>query len=359
MLIQAENLTTFMAAVCGAAGSGAEESAEVAANLVEANLKGHDSHGVGLMPTYVNNMVEDRLGIGQHVQVISDVGPILVLDGNLGFGQVIGREAMELGIPKAKEHGVAVVALRNTHHLGRIGAWGEMCAAAGLISIHYVNVTGHTPVVAPFGGSDARFVTNPYCTALPAQGDQPPVILDMATSQVAMGKIRVAHNKGVEAPEGALIDSTGRPTRDPGVMYSDGPHGALRSMGLHKGYGLAFICEMMAGALTGGGTCLPERYHRQTIINNMMTIILDPAAIDVDEVFGREVTAMTDHITASPPAPGVEKVMVPGDPERKSAAARGRDGIPIDDQTWQELVDTAHRVGLSDGDIDAIVRANR
>ena len=352
MLISADNLTDITRSICLKAGSEAAEADKVARNLVEANLAGHDSHGVGMVPTYIDSIERGRLQPNQHASVISDNGAILVVDGNRGYGQVIGEETMNLGIERAKNQGMALIALRNSHHLGRIGAWGEQCAAAGLVSIHYVNVMGHRPLVTPFGGSDARFTTNPYCTALPATDGNPPVILDMATSKVAMGKIRVAYNKGVDAPEGALIDPDGNPTLDPGVMFQE-TRGALRSVGEHKGYGLAFICELLAGALTGGGTCLPEREAEEIIVNNMLSILIDPTATGNAEGYAREIDAMTAHVKASPPAPGVEAVMVPGDPERKSRAERGANGIPVDDRTWEEIVETAGKVGIAADDVNA------
>lgn len=356
MLVAADKLTELTTQICRKAGSEPREAGLVGQNLVEANLKGHDSHGVGMMPTYIDSIERGRLQLNQHPTVLSDNGPILVIDGNQGYGQVIGRETMELGIERARNQGLALIALRNSHHLGRIGAWGEQCAEAGLVSIHYVNVHGHRPLVAPFGGSDPRFTTNPYCTALPATPENPMFVLDMATSTVAMGKVRVAYNKGVEMPEGALVDSEGRPTRDPAVMY-EAPTGALQPFGLHKGYGLAMVSELLAGALTGGGTCLPEREGREIIVNNMLSILIDPAATADAAFFAREVDAMTAHVKASPPAPGVDAVMVAGDPERKSAAERAANGVPIDDTTWQQIVETAGKVGIAAADVDAMVAA--
>jgi hypothetical protein len=177
---------------------------------------------------------------------------VIVIDGGAGYGQVVAKEAMDIGIERAKKHGVAVVGLKNSHHIGRVGHWGEQCAWAGLVSTHWVNVHGHKSLAAPFGGAEPRFTTNPYCTAVPRQG-QEPIVLDFATSQVAMGKVRVANNKKVMMDEGLLIDSAGRPTTDPSVMYN-APYGAILPFGLHKGGGLAVICDLLAGALTGGRT---------------------------------------------------------------------------------------------------------
>lgn len=352
MKLSADTLRDLTGTICKAGGSDDAEADAVARNLVDANLFGHDSHGIGMIPTYVDAVLQGRLIANRHVEVTRDAGSILQLDGCQGYGQVIGAEAMELGIARAKANGVAVVALRNSHHLGRIGAWGEMCAAAGLVSIHYVNASAARPLVAPFGGSDGRFTTDPYCTAIPATGSNPPLIFDMATSKIAQGKVRVAYNKGVPVPEGCLIDSKGVPTNDPGVMF-EAPRGALRPVGDHKGYGLALICEALAGALAGGGVFLPENQSNVGIINNMLTIILDPAAVGDADFFAREIDAMTANVKASPPAPGVEAVMVPGDPERKSAVARSRDGIPVDEQTWRDILAAAGKVGVPEAALAA------
>ena len=345
-------LTDLIRRMCVAGGSSPGEATEVAEQLVTANLCGHDSHGIGMMPAYVRALYDGKLRPNVEPEVVSQRGAYLLIDGRYGYGQTVAKRAIELGIGKAKEMGIAVVALRNAHHIGRVGAWGEMCAAAGFVSIHYVNVTS-SHLVAPFGGSDARLSTNPYVTAFPATPNNPPVILDMATSKVAMGKVRVAYNKGVEVDSETLIDAQGRETRDPAVMFEE-PKGALMAAGLHKGYGLALACELMAGAFTGGGTNLPARHALPTIVNNMLTIILDPAMFGARDAFEKEIDDFTAWVKASPPAPGVKAVQVPGDPERTSKADRLAHGIPVDDQTWQEMLEAAARVGLNRAEIEQL-----
>ena len=357
MRIAADKLDAFTRALCLKAGSEAREAALVAEHLIQANLKGHDSHGVGMMPVYIASVREGRLTPNTGAEVVRDDGPFILVDGHGGYGQVIAFEAMELGIARARELGLALVGLRNSNHIGRVGHWGEQCAAAGMVSIHYVNSFGSRALVAPFGGSDARYTTNPYCTAIPASGDTPAMIVDFATSKIAQGKVRVAYNKGEQVGENTLIDPAGRPTQDPGVMFQE-PRGALLSMGLHKGYGLALACDILAGALTGGGTFLPERLERKTIVNNMLTVILDPKAFGDAANFEREVAAFSEWVKASPPADGVDAVMVPGEPERKRAAERSADGIPVDDRTWEELLAAAESVGMSRTEVQAIVQSN-
>ncbi|MBI3994295.1 MAG: malate/lactate/ureidoglycolate dehydrogenase [Candidatus Lambdaproteobacteria bacterium] len=351
MLISPEALRRVVTSMCMAAGSQAPEAAQVAANLVEANLCGHDSHGVGMLPRYIHSALDGRLQVNRHARIVSESGAVLVVDGCRGYGQVVAREATELAIARVPRQGVCVMALRNAHHIGRVGAWAALCSAAGYVSMHYVNVVGHAPIVAPFGGTDARLATNPFCAALPDLGDGP-VILDMATSKIALGKARVAMHKGEPVPPEALIDAQGRPTRDPNVMYQS-PQGALLPFGLHKGYGLAVICELLAGALSGGGTAQPAHVRDNSAVNNMLSIVLDPAAFGDPAAFHAEARALMAYVTASPPAEGVARVLLPGDPERICRAQRLREGIPVDDNTWAGLVQVGAEVGV---DVDALAR---
>ncbi|MBI3452772.1 MAG: malate/lactate/ureidoglycolate dehydrogenase [Rhodospirillales bacterium] len=343
--ISAKDLTGVVAAICRAAGSKPKEARMVADNLVAANLAGHDSHGVGMLPIYIAAVHEGKLKPNRHVGIVAKPGPILVLDGRRGYGQVIGVEAMALGIAQAKKYGVAIVALRNSHHIGRIGAWAEQCLDAGLASIHFVNVIGRPPLVAPHGGRDARLSTNPFCAALPSARGRP-IVLDMATSKIALGKARVAKNKGVAAPADSIIDARGRPTVDPGVMFARA-QGALLPFGEHKGYGLAAICELFAGVLAGGGTMPSVSQASIAIINNMFSVIIDPKALGVARDLRREVTRVTKWLTASRRRPGMGPVLVPGDPERLSRAKRLREGIVIDPRTWGEIVIAGASVGLA------------
>jgi len=235
--------------------------------------------------------------------------------------------------------------LRNPHHIGRVGTYGEMCAAAGLVSFHFVNVTDARPAVAPWRGTDARFSTNPVCIAMPGPEPERPIILDMATSTIAMGKVRVARNKGEQLKPGILIDGEGKPTTDPGAMYRQ-PRGALTTFGEHKGYALAFVCEMLAGALCGSGTMRPERQGHGTATNGMLTIVIDPSRLVDREWLAQEIASMTTYITASPPARPDEPVLIPGDPERRTRAERIASGVPVDDETWRELTVAARGINV-------------
>ena len=319
-------------------GSELAEAEQVAANLVMANLSGHDSHGVGMLPRYVDAVLEGGLIPNTGVKVLLDTGPLVNLDGQRGYGQITGVQAMQMGIERAKQHGVCTVALSRSHHLGRIGHFAEMAVAQGLVSIHFVNVLSR-PVVAPFGGGDGRFGTNPCCIGVP-MGNRPPFILDFATSRVAQGKMRVAHNKGEQVPDGYLIDENGHPTNDPGVVVvpqSNGLFGALMTFGEHKGFGMAMACELLGGALTGGDTWHREADHKRAVLNGMLVMLIDPVRLGTQASFEKEALAFEDWLRQSPDAPGTSGVLTAGEPERAARVDRLQNGIWIDDATWAEI----------------------
>ena len=345
IVIEHTRLHEIAERVFSAAGSEPEEARLIADHLIEANLRGHDSHGVGLIPNYLQHLAGGTVFANRQGRVVSENGSLIVYDGERAWGQVAAREATMLGIAKARDTGVAVVALRNPHHIGRVGTYGELCAGAGMISFHFVNVTDARPAVAPWRGTDARFSTNPVCIAIPGPQTERPIILDMATSVVAMGKVRVARNKGEQMKPGMLLDGEGKPTTDPGAMYGQ-QRGALLTVGEHKGYALAFVCEMLAGALCGSGTMRPERQGRNTATNGMLMIVIDPSRLVDREWLREEIAAMTAYITASPPRNPDEPVLIPGDPERLTRAERIKNGVPIDDETWRELTVAARGVNV-------------
>src|SRR6266545_1653248 len=276
MRATADGLRAVISASVKAGGSADDEAGLVADHLVQANLAGHDSHGVGMIPTYVRHVKAGLVVPNTRAKTVKDDGPALMFDGGRGYGRPVAGEAMAAAITRCRQTGVVAMTLANAHHIGRVGAYGELAGAAGLVSLHFVNVADHRGLVAPFRGSDARFSTNPVCIALPGTDRQPPLLLDMATSAIAMGKVRVALNEGKSAPDGVLIDPEGHPTRDPRVMYRE-PHGALKTFGGHKGYALAVVTELLAGALSGGPTIQPGNPRLGGTVNNMLAVLIDPA----------------------------------------------------------------------------------
>ncbi len=331
-------------------GSAPAEVEAVASNLIDANLTGHDSHGIGMLPRYAAAFLEGGLKPNAHVRTVLDAGAMLRLDGDAGFGQVIGHEAMALGIERARQTGTCIVALGNSHHLGRIGAWAEQVAHAGLVSLHFVNVISRA-IVAPHGGADARFGTNPFCAGVPLTG-RPPVILDFATSMIAQGKTRVALNKGELVPADCLIDDHGRPTREPRFTVIP-PFGALLPFGGHKGSGLAFMCELLGGALAAGATQRSHGGDKKRVLNGMFSVLLDPACLTDRSAFEQEALAFIEWVKDSPVREGFDEVLVAGEPERASRAGRSAQGVPVDAATWQEILDAARQLGLDSARVNA------
>jgi hydroxycarboxylate dehydrogenase B len=349
MLISHKKLHALAIRMFRLAGSSAEEAETVADHLIEANLCGHDSHGVVMIPHYLRDLAAGSLSPNRRGRLIGKKEAFILYDGERGYGQVVAREATALGIECARKSGVAVIALRNAHHIGRVGSYGEQCAAAGLVAVLFVNVTGHRPYVAPHRGRDARLSTNPVCIAVPGATADRPIILDMATSKVAVGKVRVAANQARSLAPGLLIDSGGRPTTDPQILFRD-PSGALLPFAEHKGYALSFVCELLAGVLTGGGTLKPDNQRAGTITNAMLGFILDPARLVGQDWFCAEIEAIIDYVTASPPVDAAQPVLVPGDPERQHRARRIAEGVPIDSVTWDQIAAAARGLGLDLGE---------
>lgn len=347
--IDRQYLEQFVQAIWRHAGSTEREAALVADHLVQANLAGHDSHGVGMIPSYMASLAQGHLQLNVHAQVVRDAGAVLTIDGGQGFGQVVASEAMDKGIERARQLGLAAVALHNSHHIGRIGHWAEQCARAGFISIHFVNVVGD-PMVAPFGGSDRRFGTNPFCVIFP-RPDKQPLLLDFATSGIAFGKTRVAYNKGQSVAPGYLIDHQGQPTTEPCVMHEP-PFGSLLPFGAHKGYALATLCEILGGALSGGRTTHDAtlKSDSDAIFNCMTTLILNPEAFAAPEM-QNEAEAFIDWVKASPPSDG-QLIAVPGEWEAANRVARLQQGIPIDANTWQQICAAAQQAGMPDHELE-------
>jgi len=337
-------LRTFAASVFCAAGSADAESQLVGDHLVDANLAGHDSHGVIRIAKYLYWHSRGLVLANQHAKVVRESPGHVVIDGQFGYGQVIGREAMDIAIGKARRSGVCALSIRNSGHLGRIGAWAEQCADAGLASIHFVNTSGFGILVAPFGGSDRRLSANPIAAGAPG-ADGPPLVLDISTSAIVEGKIQVARNQGKELPEGCTIDADGQPNRDPDRFYGP-PEGALLPVGGHKGYGLSVFCEILAGALTGGLTTNPANDTAGRLVNNMLSVVFDPAAFCGAEEFAAEVTRMSQWVKASPPAAPGGEVLLPGEIERRTRAEREKNGIPIDAVTRSQINEAVRPLGF-------------
>ena len=342
MTIRHDRLAALSATIFEAAGCAPDEGRRVAERLVEANLVGHDSHGVIRIPTYVQWLGDGKVFANKSLEVVLESEAVAVVDGQFGLGQTIGEQAMRLGIEKSTKHGVSVIALRNSGHLGRIGDWAEMAARAGKISLHFVNTSGAGNLVAPFGGIERRLSANPIAAGVP-DADGEPIILDMSACTIAEGKIKVAFNRGATVPDGCLIDANGDPTNDPRVFYGD-PKGAILPIAGHKGYGLGIIIEMLAGALTGGSCTNPANSSR--VVNGMLSIIIDRGFFGADEAFFTEVKRYVGYVKSSRLVAENGEILMPGDIERRNKTQRSENGIELDEVTWGQIRETCQRLKI-------------
>jgi uncharacterized oxidoreductase len=347
LTVAAARLAGLVAAIMQGAGCSPDEAKTIARRLVDSNLVGHDSHGVLRVAKYLEWIRDGTLRPNTLPTVVFDSATIAIVDGKRGFGQVIGEFAAKLGIAKARATGIAMIGLKNCGHLGRVGDWADMAAAASQVSLHFLNTSG-AQRVAPFGGSDRRLSTNPISIGVPVEGADP-VVLDVTTSTVAEGKLMVAMNKGEQVPEGWIIDRDGAPTTDPKDFY-DG--GALLTVGAHKGSGLSMVTDLLAGAISTGKSSDADD---PILRNNMLSIYIAPAVYDPDGGVMREARRFVDFVKASAPAKPGEPVLAPGDVERRNRASRLANGIPIDDKTWADLVAAAASVGIDADQVQAMI----
>ncbi len=342
-IVAADRLVAFMGALYGAAGVPAEEAGCVARSLVDANLCGHDSHGVIRTPQYLNAIADGRLRPGAPLTVIKETPALLVVDGGFGLGQVQAHRLLERLLPKARALGLAAGTLQHCGHIGRLGEYAEAAAQQRLAFLATVNGHGFGRGVAPPGGIDARIGTNPLCLGVPTSGE--PIFLDIGTSVVAEGKVRVLFNKCQPAPPGWLLDAQGRPTTDPGVLYRE-PRGSIMPLGGlahgYKGFGLGLLLDMFVGGLSGAPCSRPDGLNLSA--NAVFFLVLDIDHFAGAEHFLEEVNTLAQNVRTCPQAEGVTEILLPGDPERRTSRQRRAAGITLDDGTWGQLVEAAQRL---------------
>ncbi len=358
--IDADKLQAFVRDTFVKAGCSHKEGERLGESLVAANLAGHDSHGVVRVPRYLQWLADGDFVADRTLEVVIDLPSLAVVDGQYGFGQSMAQQAVDVGIRKAKETGVAVVGLRNTGHVGRVGEWAEQAAAANIVSTHYVNAPSSL-LVAPFGSIDRRYSTAPYAVGIPRPGKDP-IILDFATSVVAEGKVLVASQGGKPLPQHSLVSGNGEIGGDPHFLYGEyepsGPRdyrqgkGAIRAMGDHKGSGLAFMVEILGGSLTGTGAPLEGRRWS----NGMLSMYIDPEKIDPDGFFPEDVERYLAFFKSARPIEPDGEVLHPGEPELIARKARLAEGIPISEETWTAITNAAREVGIDDARIAEATR---
>ncbi len=348
-VLQAQPLIEFVTGLFQAARVPSDEARTVATSLVGSNLRGHDSHGVMRATQYIDFVEKGIYKTGVALKIEHETPAVVTSDGKWGFGQVQAHRLLDLVIPKAQTLGIAAGTAHSVGHIGRLGEYAEKAAESSLILIATVNNNGAGQRVAPPGGIAPRIGTNPLCAAVPTGGD--PVVLDFGTSVVAEGKVRVYHINQRPVPEGWLLDPQGRPTTDPSVLYNP-PLGSILPMGgtqAYKGFGLGLVLDMLAGGLTGGHSSYPG--SPPAMGNNVVFIALDPARFAGRDTLIREATTVADFVRDTPRAAGVDKILLPGDPERDTLARRSSEGIPIEAAHWAKLTEMAARLGAPVPDV--------
>ncbi len=342
--VSVNDLVELAFAMLRAGGVGDDESRLVATSLVGANLRGHDSHGVMRLPFYLKQVAAGECKPGAELSVRSETPSLVAADGNWGFGQTQAQRLTRMLIEKARTAGIGLGTLVHACHIGRLGEYCEMAAEAGLCSVIMVNTHGAGRRVAPPGGKSPRLGTNPL--ALGAPNGNAPLVLDFGTSATAEGKVRVKRIAGELCPDGWLLDCNGKPTNDPKSLYAD-PPGSIRPMGgdqAYKGFGLALMIELFAGALAGG-LCIRETPPNQ-LGNCVFMMLVNPAMLGGAEHFAREAAGLEAFVRGCPRIESCNEVLLPGDPERRVLAERTASGIPIDDGNWNELAKEAGRLGV-------------
>lgn len=335
----AQQLRELGTALFAAVGAPGDIARAVADSLVLANLRGHDSHGIAQALSYVGQVQKGALDPKARPSILVDRPSSALVDGGWGFGQVAATFATDVLIEKTRAHGIAAVGIRRCNHMGRLGEFAERAATAGIIAMITLCGGGRGTTTAPFGGAGRTLGSNPFAFGLPARA-YPPVVVDFATTVVAGGKIAVAREKGELVPEGWLLDKDGLPTRDPNDLANGG---MLRTMADHKGFGLSLVAEALGGALTGATRFEEGEKSRNCVF---MWGIATDAFQPSDEYFTLEDRSI-EKVKATPPAPGFERVLVPGERGRLTQQERERKGIELAVNTWQKLVALAAQLGVS------------
>jgi uncharacterized oxidoreductase len=342
--LSADTLRSFTTALFQAAAVSPAESERVAQSLVEANLRGHDSHGVIRVVQYLAAIGDGRLKPGARLEILKETPALITANAHWGLGQVQAHRLLEKLETKAQQIGLAAGTMTQCGHIGRLGEYGEAASAQRMAFLATVNNHGFARPVAPPGGTEPRISTNPLCLAVPTAND--PIVLDIGTSVCAEGKVRVAYNKGEQVPEGWLLDAHGRPSTDPSVLYHE-PLGTILPLGgaqAYKGFGIGLLLDMFAGGLSGGPCSNPAL--PRAVANTVFFLVIDIDQFAGAEHFLREVTELAEAVRTCPRAEGVSEILCPGDPERKQLHARTRSGIPLDDGTWKQLTGAAANLGV-------------
>lgn len=339
--VAAEALRKLSTDIFLAAGATKENADGVVSSLIDANLAGHDSHGVLRIPAYVGEIENGRLDPRATPEVVNEGGSTAVIDGCATFGQVAARMSADLAVDKARTAGVAAVTAMHCNHTGRIGEWVERVAAAGMVGMATTAGPRGPYSVAAFGSAEGALGTNPIAFAMPRAAGNPPILLDYATSAVAQGKLQVARAKGAPVPEGCIVDKDGNPTTDVEKFF-DG--GLLLPFAGHKGYALGVIVELLAVGLSAG-----EKVPADQRSGCFFVLAIDPGMYRPAGSFAEYAESVAQRMKSLRTAPGFSEVLAPGEPEARTRAARLKDGIPLPERTWEALHETAAKLGVKAG----------
>lgn len=337
-----KQLKKMSSAIFEAAGVPKDEAELVSTLLVEANLTGHDSHGVLRIPRYMEGVLGGHIKPGTEISIVRETPSVAVIDGKWGFGQVVASKSMEIAISKAKKTGIGSASVFNCHHTGRMNTYSEMALKHDMIGIAMCN---SGPLVAPFGGKDRVLSTNPLTFAVPG-GKEKPFVLDMATSVRAVGGVYVKMARGEQCPEGWLITKDGYPTTDPTEISKGGSLLPLGGIIGYKGYGLALFVDMMVGALSEAGCSSSEEYQSRPYAGGcgVFLMAIDIASFTDVDLFRQRVDNLIGTVKTSSVAPGYEEILIPGEPEARSKKERLEKGIFVEETTWQAIQDVAKSV---------------
>ncbi|MCH2202841.1 MAG: Ldh family oxidoreductase [Fuerstiella sp.] len=340
-LYRSENVSRAGLALFAAAGVDEAKSQATVGALVTSSLMGHDSHGVMRIPEYLGFVADGSIDIDAPVSVQQTGPTTAVVDCGQGFGAVGAERAVNEAVRMAREQRTACVITKRCNHIGRIGAWVQLAADSGMIALSTCNSPVYGHFVLPFGGREGRLATNPIAWAAPTGGD--PIVADFSTSVAPEGKIRFHRNEGKSVPEGWILDADGNPTNDPNVFYGP-PRGGILPLGAevgHKGFALSLLVEVLGSALAGISCQDTEVFG-----NGVCFIVIDPSAFCPIDTFKQLMDETVAYMKSSPPAPGFDEVLVPGEIEFRARRKRETRGIPVDERTLKAFYTHADRLNV-------------
>jgi hydroxycarboxylate dehydrogenase B len=336
------DLRKFAQKIFEACGSPPVDAAVVANHVVDASLLGIDSHGLIRIPQYVTEIRKGEIIPSAPVKVTRETETTAVVDCGWNFGQVGAMRAMEVAVAKARKHFTACVVAHRCGHIGRVGAYTEFAARSGFIALAFCNSSVRGHCVLPWGGREPRLATNPISFAFPVRTGEP-IVADFSTSASPEGKIRVYRDRKKAVPEGWIVDAAGNPSTDPATFYGP-PRGSILPFGGpsgHRGYALSLLVEVLGGALAGLN--ITKDQHG----NGVAFIVINAAGFMPGDHFTELIDEMRRYVKSSKPAEGFSEVMMPGEPEARTAKTRKENGIPIEDATWRSILNSSSTLGVN------------